>query len=93
LKTPRSEQRTFKKPKDSNVARWEPYTPTYKERKSRRVDLSGKMESEVTELMDHRLHIVDGDEGVDESESNDSISHPLTYGKRIRGNVRVRRMV
>ncbi|KAI5425739.1 hypothetical protein KIW84_031529 [Lathyrus oleraceus] len=41
------------------------------ERKSRGVDggvdLSGKMESELTEWMDRQLHIVNGDEGVDES--------------------------
>ncbi|XP_012571200.1 protein MAIN-LIKE 2 isoform X3 [Cicer arietinum] len=50
-----------------DVERWE--------RKSRGVDggvdLSGKMESELTEWMDRRLHIVDGDEGVDESEYMD----------------------
>ncbi|KOM52248.1 hypothetical protein LR48_Vigan09g090700 [Vigna angularis] len=42
------------------------------ERKSRGVDggvdLSGKMESELNEWMDRQVHIVDGDEGVDESE-------------------------
>ncbi|KAK7387045.1 hypothetical protein VNO78_27519 [Psophocarpus tetragonolobus] len=47
-----------------DVERWE--------RKSRGVDggvdLSGKMESELNEWMDRQLHIVDGDEGVDESE-------------------------
>ncbi|KAI4308061.1 hypothetical protein L6164_031178 [Bauhinia variegata] len=47
-----------------DVERWE--------RKSRGVDggvdLSGKMESELNEWIDRRLHIVDGDEGVDESE-------------------------
>ncbi|KAK4275528.1 hypothetical protein QN277_018593 [Acacia crassicarpa] len=47
-----------------DVERWE--------RKSRGVDggvdLSGKMEAELNEWMDRRLHIVDGDEGVDESE-------------------------
>ncbi|KDP29895.1 hypothetical protein JCGZ_18464 [Jatropha curcas] len=32
------------------------------------VDLSGKMESELTEWLDRRIHIVDGDDGVDESE-------------------------
>ncbi|KAK9276265.1 hypothetical protein L1049_005796 [Liquidambar formosana] len=46
------------------VERWE--------RKSRGVDggvdLSGKMESELNEWLDRRLHIVEGDEGVDESE-------------------------
>ncbi|XP_050881504.1 protein MAIN-LIKE 2 isoform X2 [Lathyrus oleraceus] len=50
-----------------DVERWE--------RKSRGVDggvdLSGKMESELTEWMDRQLHIVDGDEGVDESEYMD----------------------
>ncbi|KAG6748748.1 hypothetical protein POTOM_048681 [Populus tomentosa] len=30
------------------------------------VDLSGKMESELNEWMDRQLHIVDGDDGVDE---------------------------
>ncbi|XP_054817322.1 protein MAIN-LIKE 2-like isoform X2 [Prosopis cineraria] len=47
-----------------DVERWE--------RKSRGVDggvdLSGKMEAELNEWMDRHLHIVDGDEGVDESE-------------------------
>ncbi|BAT88978.1 Protein MAIN-LIKE 2 [Vigna angularis] len=47
-----------------DVERWE--------RKSRGVDggvdLSGKMESELNEWMDRQVHIVDGDEGVDESE-------------------------
>ncbi|XP_057429382.1 protein MAIN-LIKE 2-like isoform X2 [Lotus japonicus] len=47
-----------------DVERWE--------RKSRGVDggvdLSGKMESELNEWMDRQLHIVDGDESVDESE-------------------------
>nr|KYP47647.1 Serine/threonine protein phosphatase 7 long form isogeny [Cajanus cajan] len=47
-----------------DVERWE--------RKSRGVDggvdLSGKMESELNEWMDRQLHIVEGDEGVDESE-------------------------
>ncbi|TKY46810.1 Serine/threonine-protein phosphatase 7 long form-like [Spatholobus suberectus] len=47
-----------------DVERWE--------RKSRGVDggvdLSGKMESELNEWIDRQLHIVDGDEGVDESE-------------------------
>ncbi|KAK7316722.1 hypothetical protein RJT34_00392 [Clitoria ternatea] len=47
-----------------DVERWE--------RKSRGVDggvdLSGKMESELNEWMDRQLNIVDGDEGVDESE-------------------------
>lgn len=42
------------------------------ERKSRGVDggvnLSGKMESELSEWMDRHLHIVDGDEFVDETE-------------------------
>ncbi|KAJ7960703.1 serine/threonine-protein phosphatase 7 long form-like [Quillaja saponaria] len=42
------------------------------ERKSRGVDggvdLSGKMESELNEWSDRRLHIVEGDEGVDECE-------------------------
>ncbi|KAJ6941125.1 protein MAIN-LIKE 2-like [Populus alba x Populus x berolinensis] len=32
------------------------------------VDLSGKMESELNEWMDRQLHIVDGDDGVDESD-------------------------
>ncbi|KAM7271863.1 hypothetical protein ACFE04_031077 [Oxalis oulophora] len=32
------------------------------------VDLSGKMEAELTEWADRRLHIVDGEDGVDESE-------------------------
>ncbi|KAI4306046.1 hypothetical protein L6164_029358 [Bauhinia variegata] len=47
-----------------DVERWE--------RKSRGVDggldLTGKMESELNEWIDRRLHIVDGDEGADESE-------------------------
>ncbi|KAL4342804.1 hypothetical protein AHAS_Ahas11G0015000 [Arachis hypogaea] len=47
-----------------DVERWE--------RKSRGVDggvdLSGKMESELNEWMDRRVHIVDSDEGIDESE-------------------------
>ncbi|KAF7815767.1 protein MAIN-LIKE 2 isoform X1 [Senna tora] len=47
-----------------DVERWE--------RKSRGVDggvdLSGKMESELNEWMDRQLHIVNGDEGIDESE-------------------------
>ncbi|XP_028760254.1 protein MAIN-LIKE 2 isoform X2 [Neltuma alba] len=47
-----------------DVERWE--------RKSRGVDggvdLSGKMEAELNEWMDRHLHIVDGDEGVDEGE-------------------------
>jgi len=30
------------------------------------VDLSGKMESELNEWMDRQIHIVDGDDGVDE---------------------------
>ena len=42
------------------------------ERKSRGVDggvdLSGKMELELNEWLDRRLNIVDGDEGVEESE-------------------------
>lgn len=32
------------------------------------VDLSGKMESELSEWLDRQLHIVDGDDSVDESE-------------------------
>uniref|UniRef100_A0A2N9IBJ3 Aminotransferase-like plant mobile domain-containing protein n=1 Tax=Fagus sylvatica TaxID=28930 RepID=A0A2N9IBJ3_FAGSY len=47
-----------------DVQRWE--------RKSRGVDggvdLSGKMESELNEWLDRRLHIVEGDDGADESE-------------------------
>ncbi|XLS43785.1 hypothetical protein HN51_000650 [Arachis hypogaea] len=47
-----------------DVERWE--------RKSRGVDggvdLSGKMESELNEWMERRVHIVDSDEGIDESE-------------------------
>ncbi|KAG4935589.1 hypothetical protein JHK82_049882 [Glycine max] len=47
-----------------DVERWE--------RKSRGVDggvdLSGKMESELNDWMDRQVSIVDGDEGVDESE-------------------------
>ncbi|KAF1881494.1 hypothetical protein Lal_00021472 [Lupinus albus] len=50
-----------------DVERWE--------RKSRGVDggvdLSGKMEQELNEWMDRLLNIVDGDEGVDESEYMD----------------------
>ncbi|KAM1059837.1 protein MAIN-LIKE 2-like isoform X1 [Malus sylvestris] len=45
-----------------DVQRWE--------RKSRRVggvDLSGKMESELNEWLERRYHIVDGDDGADES--------------------------
>jgi len=47
-----------------DVQRWE--------RKSRGVDggvdLSGKMESELNEWLDRRLHIVEGDDGADENE-------------------------
>ncbi|KAF1894417.1 hypothetical protein Lal_00027114 [Lupinus albus] len=54
-------------PIPDDVERWE--------RKSRGVDggvdLSGKMESELNEWMDRLLNIVDGDEGVDESEYMD----------------------
>lgn len=51
-------------PIPEDVLRWE--------RKSRGVDggidLSGKMESELSEWSDRRLHIVEGDEDVDDSE-------------------------
>ena len=46
-----------------DVQRWE--------RKSRRVggvDLSGKMESELNEWLERRYHIVDGDDGANESD-------------------------
>ena len=47
-----------------DVQRWE--------RKSRGVDggvdLSGKMESELNEWLERRLHIVEGDDGADENE-------------------------
>lgn len=55
----------MRQPIPRNVQRWE--------RKSRGVDggvdLSGKMESELNEWMERRLHIVqDGGDGVDDSE-------------------------
>lgn len=76
-----------------DVERWE--------RKSRGVDggvdLSGKMESELTEWMDRRLHIVDGDEGVDESEYMDwymritrkFIGRPISLSSEFQRTVRI----
>lgn len=76
-----------------DVERWE--------RKSRGVDggvdLSGKMESELTEWMDRQLQIVDGDEGVDESEymewylriTRKFIGRPISLSSEFQRTVRI----
>lgn len=76
-----------------DVERWE--------RKSRGVDggvdLSGKMESELNEWMDRQLQIVDGDEGVDESEYMDwylritrkFIGRPISLSSEFQRTVRI----
>lgn len=62
-----------------DVQRWE--------RKSRGVDggvdLSGKMELELNEWLDRRLHIVEGDDGADESEYMQWNGHTHAHTKRV----------
>ena len=76
-----------------DVERWE--------RKTRGVDggvdLSGKMESELSEWMNRGDHIVDGDEGVDESEymqwylqiTRKFVGRPISLSSEFQRTVRI----